>query len=139
MAEDEPLFVIDLTEPPESSSTTTPLPVVTQEPVTSATTMAPPVDERPLSQGQGASRAAKGHIASDGNPNFDGDFADPFLLPHEGDFYGYATNKLFMNVPVLASYRNGSGGMVGDALPELPVWSEPHHAWAPSFSEVDSS
>ena len=55
MAENEPLLVIDLTEPPGSSSTTTPLPVVTQEPVVSTTTMAPPVDERPLSQGQGLS------------------------------------------------------------------------------------
>ena len=115
MAEDEPLFVIDLTEPPESLSTTTPLPVVTKEPDMSTTTMSPPVDERPLSQGQGASRAAKGHIASDGNPSFDGGFPDLFLLFHEGDFYGYATNTLFMNVAVLASYRNGSGGMVGDA------------------------
>lgn len=139
MAENEPLLVIDLTEPPGSSSTTTPLPVVTQEPVVSTTTMAPPVDERPLSQGQGATRAARGRIASDGNPTFDGDFADPFLLPHEGDFYAYATNTLFMNVPVLASYRDGSGGMVGDALPELPAWSEPHHVWAPSVSEVDGT
>lgn len=139
MAENEPLLVIDLTEPPGSSSTTTPLPVVTQEPVVSTTTMAPPVDEPPLSQGQGATRAARGRIARDGNPTFDGDFADPFLLPHEGDFYAYATNTLFMNVPVLAAYRDGSGGMVGDALPELPAWSEPHHVWAPSVSEVDGT
>ena len=44
MAENEPLFVIDLTEPPGSSRTTTALPVVTQEPVVSTTTMAPSVD-----------------------------------------------------------------------------------------------
>ena len=60
MAENEPLLVIDLTEAPGSSSTTTPLPVVTQEPVVSTTTMAPPVDERPLSQGQGATRGCEG-------------------------------------------------------------------------------
>ena len=113
MAENEPLFVIDLTEPTGSSSTKTP----------------PPVDDRPLSQGQDASRAAKGRIASDGTPTFDGDFANPFLLPHEGDFYAYVTNTLFMNVPVMASYCGGPGGMVGDALPALPAWSEPHHVW----------
>ena len=66
----------------------------------STTTMAPPVAIGP-SQGQGATRAARGRIARDGN-TFDGDFADLFLLPHEDDFYAHATNTLFMNVPVLA-------------------------------------
>ena len=43
------------------------------------------------------------------------------MLPHEGDFYAYATNTLFMNVPVLAAYSiDGSGGMVGDACRSFP-------------------
>ena len=85
MAEDEPLLVIDVTEPSESSSTTSPLPVVTQEPVVSTPTMAPPVDDRPLSQGQGATRAARGRIARDGNPTFDAADAAPFVRPPEDD------------------------------------------------------
>ncbi|MEO0492862.1 MAG: glycoside hydrolase family 43 protein [Actinomycetota bacterium] len=131
--------VVELIEPPESSSTTTPLPVVTEEPVVSTTTTVPPVAERPLSAGAPDVRAAVGRVASDGTPTFEGDFADPFLLPQDGDIYAYATNTMFMNVPVLAAYRDGSGELVGDALPELPEWSEPHHVWAPSVTEIDNT
>ncbi|MEM9467952.1 MAG: glycoside hydrolase family 43 protein, partial [Actinomycetota bacterium] len=132
-------IVVELIEPPESSSTTTPLPVVTEEPVVSTTTTVAPASERPQSAGGRGGRAAAGRLASDGTPTFDGDFADPYLLPQDGDIYAYATNTMFMNVPVLVSYGDGGGELVGDALPELPAWSEPHHVWAPSITAVDDT
>lgn len=124
------------TDPAPTTTTTVPLPVVTEEPVVSSTTTVPPVAERPTSAGGQGRRGAAGRIASDGTPTFEGDFADPFLLGDDGDIYAYATNTMFMNVPVLAAYGDGTGGLVGDALPELPAWSEPHHVWAPSVTEV---
>ena len=43
-----------------------------------------------------------------------------------------------MNVPVLAAYSDGSGGMVGDALPRSRM-VRTDHVWAPSVSEVDGT
>ncbi|MEM9518034.1 MAG: glycoside hydrolase family 43 protein [Actinomycetota bacterium] len=92
--------------------------------------------ERPLSAGISRGATA-GRIASDGTPTFEGDFADPFLVAVDGDIYAYATNTMFMNVPTLLASSDGESGLVGDALPVLPAWSEPNHVWAPSVTAVD--
>ena len=114
---------------------TTAVPTSTGAPPTTTTTIAPSAD-RPVSTGSAVSAAA-GNIASDGTPTFEGDFADPFLLTVDGDIYAYATNTMFMNVPTLVARADGTGGLAGDALPELPEWSEPGHVWAPSVTTVD--
>jgi beta-xylosidase len=58
-------------------------------------------------------------------------------LADDGDVYAYATNTFFMNVPTMVAYADGGGELAGDALPELPAWSEPDHVWAPSVTAVD--
>ncbi|MEM9468491.1 MAG: glycoside hydrolase family 43 protein [Actinomycetota bacterium] len=149
-ADDAQAARIVIVEPPTSLAPTTPvvdpaLPTTTttSAPVTTvpATTTTVPeatasAADRPLSGGT-AFGAAAGRIASDGTPTFDGDFADPFLLMVDGDIYAYATNTFFMNVPTLAAYGDGGGELAGDALPELPAWSEPGHVWAPAVTAVD--
>lgn len=85
---------------------------------------------RAASSGNGGGVGAR--ISLDGSPTFPGDFADPDVVAHDGAFYAYGTNTLFMNVPVLSTEV---GGIYGEALPELPTWSEPHHVWAPSVTE----
>ena len=84
----------------------------------------------------GAGRGMGRQVASDGTPTFDGDFADPDLLHHDGTYYAYATNTMFINVPVLSASPGERSRLVGDALPDLPAWSEPHHVWAPSVTSV---
>ncbi len=95
----------------------------------------PPSADRPASQGS-TGRARVGRIASDGTPTFTGDFADPFLLSVDGDLFAYATNTMFLNVPVMVAYPDGGGGLLGDVLPNLPTWSEAGHVWAPSVTAV---
>jgi len=87
----------------------------------------------PHSVSAGIGAAAQERISNGGIPVFSGDFADPDVVSHDGLFFAYATNTLFMNVPILSTERNG---VAGDALPVLPTWSEPHHVWAPSVTEI---
>ncbi len=65
-------------------------------------------------------------------PVFEGDYADPFVLAVGPTFYLYTTNTRDANVPVLRSVGAVVGQQLGDALPELPEWSEPGLVWAPS-------
>ncbi len=125
----EPVLV-DAEPPPTTTAVVerAPMPPVA-EPDSSA--------DRPLSRGL-ASGATAGRLATDGTPTFDGDFADPYLYAEDGTFYAYATNSFFTNVPVLIAGPDGSGARE-EALPDLPVWSEPGHVWAPSVVEVDGT
>ena len=71
------------------------------------------------------------------NPVFGQDFPDPFILPVEGGYYAYSTNATGRNVQVLFSpdlFTWERAGENGDALPDLPPWSQPNASltWAPS-------
>jgi len=122
--------------PTERSTTTAPS---TAEPMhpTTPVAFAPStvVPEQPMSRSTPAASngSARVRISRDGTPMFAGDFADPDVVAFGGSFFAFATNTMFMNVPVLSTE---SGGVHGDALPVLPAWSEPHHVWAPSVTEV---
>lgn len=65
-------------------------------------------------------------------PLFIGDYADPFVLADGEDLYLYSTNTFTEHVPVLAATTGEVAVEVGDALPELPAWTEPGWVWAPS-------
>ena len=67
---------------------------------------------------------------------FDGDFPDPDLVVDGESVYVYATNTLWSNVPVLAAVDGEPLTWIGDALPQLPTWSEPNWVWAPSVTEI---
>ncbi len=78
---------------------------------------------------------ATGPVA--GVPVFEGDFADPFVLADGPFFYAYATNTADAKVPVHRSATAVRGDYLGDALAELPEWSEPGAVWAPSVLARD--
>lgn len=65
-------------------------------------------------------------------PVFRGDFADPFVLQVGTRFYAYATNAGGRNVPFGVATLRRAAALDGDALPELPAWTEPGHVWAPA-------
>jgi beta-xylosidase len=67
------------------------------------------------------------------------DFADPFVLPHKGEFLAYATNAQGgrANVPMARSTNLTDwalirqGGKLHDAMPVLPPWAREGYTWAP--------
>lgn len=61
------------------------------------------------------------------------DFADPFALAVEGDYYAYSTNSDGMLVPVLTVGNLFVPGSRDDALAGLPDWAvqDPSRVWAP--------
>jgi GH43 family beta-xylosidase len=67
-------------------------------------------------------------------PKFNGDFADPFVLQVGSTFYAYATNTSRGNVPYGSAQIGRQARLDGDALPDLPSWSEPGHVWAPAVA-----
>jgi len=70
-------------------------------------------------------------------PLFIGDYADPFVLALGPELYLYTTNTVDQNVPVLTSEAGAVATPSGDALPELPSWTEPGLVWAPSVLATD--
>jgi beta-xylosidase len=77
-------------------------------------------------------------------PVFRTDFPDPFILPHDGQFYAFATNatELRANVQMARSpdLRNWTSiernGRLHDAMPVLPAWAEPGRTWAPEVMQI---
>jgi beta-xylosidase len=67
-------------------------------------------------------------------PALDGDFADPFVLANEGEYWAYATGAAGTNLQVAQSRDLATWSRVGDALPRLPTWAKagPGLTWAPS-------
>lgn len=140
--------VASSTAPPTTTTTTTTAPPTTT--VAPATTK--PAEPRPtplptiveavrdrVQTGGGASGGtAAARLRGDGTPSFDGDFADPFVLATDDGFYAYATNTGSANVPVLYASRDG-GEYLGDALPQVPEWTNELWNWAPSVAAVDDS
>lgn len=51
--------------------------------------------------------------------------------------YLYTTNTVAENVPVLTSVAGIVASPAGDALPDLPDWTEPGLVWAPSVLSTD--
>jgi len=92
--------------------------------------------ERELTRGQGQPADYTARLTDDGTPVFGGDFADPFVLHIDDIYYAYATNTFGANVPLMGAVSGARGNYLGDVLPDLPVWSEPGHVWAPSVSPV---
>ena len=76
-----------------------------------------------------------------GQPVFDGDFADPFALKDGTVLYVYATDTTGSaagvqpaHIPVIAIPRADSfaGRYLGDALPTVPKWTVSGYQWAPA-------
>jgi beta-xylosidase len=67
------------------------------------------------------------------NPVYPHDFPDPFILNDNGTYYAFSTNVGSAHVPILRSDTLASWTLLGDALPELPAWSEEvgDLVWAP--------
>lgn len=82
-------------------------------------------------------RLDNGLVPLPDTPVFAGDYADPFVLAQGETLYLYTTNTEDENVPVLASAAGAIGAPLGDALPDLPGWTEPGRVWAPSVLELD--
>ena len=70
---------------------------------------------------------------------YNGDFADPFVLATPSSFYVYASSFKGQdgqaNVPVLGiglTQGKYTGRYLGDALPQVPKWSQGAFQWAPA-------
>ena len=72
---------------------------------------------------------------------FCGDFADPYVLAHDGRLQAFSTNRDGTKVPTLTLAEALDGGDVQEALPSLPPWAEPAAwaVWAPSVLHVDGA
>lgn len=75
-------------------------------------------------------------------PVFEEDFADPFILPHGGEFIAYATNR-GLNLPMASSrdlvhweFVRDPAGKPRDGMPELGAWAKADFTWAPEVMEV---
>ncbi|GAA4801584.1 hypothetical protein GCM10023231_32930 [Olivibacter ginsenosidimutans] len=68
------------------------------------------------------------------NPIINKDFPDPTVINVDGIFYAYATNSTINGKPahiqVARSENLQDWTLIGDALPEQPVWAD-HDFWAP--------
>jgi hypothetical protein len=60
------------------------------------------------------------------------DFADPFVLPAGGVYYGYSTNAGAGDIQVVRSTNLVDWELVGNALAALPAWATPGATWAPA-------
>jgi beta-xylosidase len=76
-------------------------------------------------------------------PVFKEDFADPFVLLHNGGFIAYSTNN-GPNVPVAQStdlthwsfVTDPASGRKRDALPKLGSWAKEGYTWAPEVLQL---
>ena len=104
----------------------------------STTTMAPPVDDRPCRRGRAPPelREAASHVMAT-RPST---ATSPTVLASP-------RRRLLCLCDQHAVHERSGAGVVPRRfrrdgrrrLPELPAWSEPHHVWAPSVSEVDGT
>ena len=64
-------------------------------------------------------------------PVYDADAPDPDVIRVGATYFAYTTGGPHGNIPVLTSTDLRTWTPVGDALPALPVWSEPGRTWSP--------
>lgn len=92
-----------------------------------------------LAAAAGLATAAPRHV-----PVYRSDFADPFILPHQGEYLAYSTNTGGINLPMLASrdlvsWRElrdpAAPAKRHDAMPVLAPWVEAGRTWAPEVIE----
>lgn len=77
-------------------------------------------------------------------PVFKTDFADPFVLPHKGQYLAFATNATGLRANVQMARSPDlvrwslitKEGRLHDAMPTLPDWAEPGRTWAPEVMRV---
>jgi Glycosyl hydrolases family 43 len=62
------------------------------------------------------------------------DFADPFVLPASGVYYGYSTNAGAGDIQVIRSTDLVTWELVGNGLAGLPAWAAPNATWAPAVA-----
>ena len=81
-------------------------------------------------------------------PLLSADFADPFILPHDGGLLAYATNTAHGQVNVqMARSSNlidwqqltdgGEPSRLHDAMPTLPPWAKRGFTWAPEVLKTE--
>jgi beta-xylosidase len=76
-------------------------------------------------------------------PVFEQNFADAFVLPHDGQFIAYSTND-GPNVPIAMSkdlvhwtfVGDPATGKKRDALPKLGAWAKTGFTWAPEVMQL---
>ena len=100
-------------------------------PTTSGTSPAAPSNSPPSSTRSGPAGGFQ-------NPVYDGNFPDPVVVAESGTYWAFATNGLGSNVQTLSSRDLIRWEQGGDALPELPDWSDPGKVWAPEVAKNQS-
>jgi beta-xylosidase len=60
------------------------------------------------------------------------DFADPFVLRANGEYFAYATNAAGGSVQMARSRNLVDWDFVGNVLAGLPAWATPGSVWAPA-------
>jgi beta-xylosidase len=75
-------------------------------------------------------------------PVFEEDFADPFVVEHNGEYLAYSTNR-GANLPMARSKDlvawsrvRTPGGEMHDAMPKLGAWAREGLTWAPEVMKV---
>lgn len=81
-------------------------------------------------------RATMASLGINGGSGFAFDFADPFVLPFQGEYFAYATNAGAGAVQLISSPDLEQWTLIGEALQAVPAWAEPGATWAPSVAEV---
>ncbi len=70
-------------------------------------------------------------------PAYDADAPDPDVIRVGTTYYAYTTGSVLGNIPVLMSSDLQTWTPAGDALPTLPLWSEPGRTWSPGVVLLD--
>jgi len=67
------------------------------------------------------------------------DFPDPDVILVGQTYFAYATNSVAGNIQIIQSTDLTHWTAVGNALPHLPAWAEPHYTWAPAVAAIGGS
>jgi beta-xylosidase len=72
------------------------------------------------------------------NPVLAEDFPDPFILRQGSTYFAFATNGGASNIQAASSTDLAHWTVLGDALPNLPVWAVPNAGltWAPAILQT---
>ncbi len=125
------------TEPPVATEATEAAATITSE-TPAAETSGTAAAEAPPATTTGAAEGAAAGDASFQNPVLRSDFADPFVLVDDGEYYAYATNAIGKNIQVARSTDLVKWQVLNDALPALPGWAKLGGSlvWAPEVAKI---